>query len=85
MHQSQDPHPHKPPLDPHLCLILTWGPSFRGCWPEGRWSAMGGQGLPKPIQVAAWWGQGPIYHVWAGHSGDCWLRAERTGLVGGMR
>lgn len=85
---SQDP-PYKPPLDSHPLLpqglwpMLTWGPSFGGCWPERGWAALGGKGLPKPTGVAAWWGQGPIYHVRAGHSRGCWLRAERTGLVGG--
>lgn len=71
-----------PPLLPQgLCPMLTWGPSFRGSWTEGGWAALGRQGLPKPTGVAAWWGQGPICHVRAGHSGNCWLRAERTGLA----
>lgn len=82
--------PCKAPLGPPLllpqdpCPMLTWGPSFGGCWPEGGWTALGRQGLPKPTGVAAWWRQGPIYHVRAGHSRGCWLRAKRTGLVGGM-
>lgn len=33
-----------PPLG--LGPMLTWGPSFGGCWPEGGWAALGRQGLP---------------------------------------
>lgn len=90
-YQSQDSHPYKPrlgllPLFPQgLCPMLTWRPSFGSCWPEGGWATLGRQGLPEPTGVAAWWGQGPIYHIRAGHSGGCWLRAEKMGLVGEMR
>lgn len=70
-----------PPPAQGLCPMLTWGPSFGGCWPEGGWAALGRQGLPKSSGFTGWWGQCPIYHVWAGHSGGCGLRAQRPGLV----
>lgn len=59
--------------------MLTWGPSFGGCWPERGWAALGRKGLPKPTGVAAWGRQGPIYHVRAGHRRGC--RLQRMGLV----
>lgn len=81
--QSQDAPKQPPwtPLPPH-CPMLTWGPSFGGCWSEGRWAALGGQCLPKPTGVTAWWWQGPIHHVWAGHSRSCRLWVERGWVRG---
>jgi hypothetical protein len=68
------PRPLIPPQG--LCTWLTWVSSVGGCRSEGRWTALGGQGLTQPAWVTAWWGQGPIHHVWAGHGGHCWLWTE---------
>ena len=78
--------PPEPPLPPTpgLCPMLTWGPSFGGCWPERGRAALGRQGLPKSSGFTGRRGQRPIYYIRAGHSGGCGLQAERQDWLRNM-